>query len=651
VATLSADDTYTGYTANLATSGLKTITFAITANYTGNASLGFGIGIEKSPYWMELNGTTGSFDTKGSGTSVAVKEGKTTYFTVDVSSLSLSYTAASSQYPGKFEFRAYYCGTDSDGAITVQSITANDTSAAISAGDDDDDKTPSSNAPSNNKKSGAWSFIDNGDGTATISSTLSKQIDDINQVLTAHYDNDYYEQNPDEVSDDAPTNAYQVHFSDFGIADYEGVTIESLTATISIPDDITCKTFMYGGGLNVEYGSPADTEYAKVQQGAKTSGGYWYNDMGESDVADLGVDFEIAPANGVTLEYPGNYFDAYWEVPAAVQPYVATLDNKDISFQFWYAEEDTEEWTELTECTLERLVLTYTKTVTVPYTGSSSTKVNKTLTKDSDSTNNLKISYADLGVTDEDYVEAVKFTITADSDIDKLVFSPATSVTADATQYDYWYQDTDYCVLNAGDSLEVMYIMPQYIRGDDIIKNAVDSEGDLFFGYWYGATDDITITNVQVYYSDYEQRTVITATIPPTTTSTTTTTTTTTTAKPTTTSTTTTTERTRVTKTTTTTTSTTTVATTTTVPVTTTTAPLEVTIWGDADCNGVVEVNDAVAVMSYCNNSQKYPLSEQGKLNSDVYSNGDGLNNSDALAIQKYCAQVLKSLPESYLTN
>jgi aryl-phospho-beta-D-glucosidase BglC (GH1 family) len=72
-------------------------------------------------------------------------------------------------------------------------------------------------------------------------------------------------------------------------------------------------------------------------------------------------------------------------------------------------------------------------------------------------------------------------------------------------------------------------------------------------------------------------------------------------------------------------------------------------ILGDVDGNGSITVNDAVIILSYVANSEKYPLDATTLDLADVYSRGDGVSNNDALSIQKYCAQVLPSLPESYL--
>ena len=55
--------------------------------------------------------------------------------------------------------------------------------------------------------------------------------------------------------------------------------------------------------------------------------------------------------------------------------------------------------------------------------------------------------------------------------------------------------------------------------------------------------------------------------------------------------------------------------------------------------------------MSFVSNSNLYPLSDEGADNADVSSRGDGISNMDALSIQKYLAEILTSLPESYSDN
>lgn len=57
-------------------------------------------------------------------------------------------------------------------------------------------------------------------------------------------------------------------------------------------------------------------------------------------------------------------------------------------------------------------------------------------------------------------------------------------------------------------------------------------------------------------------------------------------------------------------------------------------VYGDADEDGEVNINDAVIIMQSIANPDKYKLKTQGKINADVYNNGDGVTNNDALIIQ-----------------
>ncbi|MCD7891511.1 MAG: hypothetical protein LUG26_07145 [Ruminococcus sp.] len=70
-------------------------------------------------------------------------------------------------------------------------------------------------------------------------------------------------------------------------------------------------------------------------------------------------------------------------------------------------------------------------------------------------------------------------------------------------------------------------------------------------------------------------------------------------------------------------------------------------LYGDANCDGEVAINDAVAILSYASNPEKYTLSEQGYDNSDVYQRGDGVGNMDALSVQRLISSVIEQLPES----
>ena len=76
-----------------------------------------------------------------------------------------------------------------------------------------------------------------------------------------------------------------------------------------------------------------------------------------------------------------------------------------------------------------------------------------------------------------------------------------------------------------------------------------------------------------------------------------------------------------------------------------TTPPAEDILCGDANNDGVVSIADAAAVYQYLANPDKYTMSAQGKANADA-DGKSGITASDALAIQKLDAGIIKELPE-----
>ncbi len=56
---------------------------------------------------------------------------------------------------------------------------------------------------------------------------------------------------------------------------------------------------------------------------------------------------------------------------------------------------------------------------------------------------------------------------------------------------------------------------------------------------------------------------------------------------------------------------------------------------GDANNDGELRLNDAVLIMQVVGNPGKYQLDAQQRFNADIYGNGDGLTNMDALTVQR----------------
>lgn len=73
---------------------------------------------------------------------------------------------------------------------------------------------------------------------------------------------------------------------------------------------------------------------------------------------------------------------------------------------------------------------------------------------------------------------------------------------------------------------------------------------------------------------------------------------------------------------------------------------------GDANLDDNVNLADAVLIMQYIANPSKYGvkgtdithITEKGLLNADVYGDGDGVTNTDALEIQKYILKIIDNL-------
>ena len=75
--------------------------------------------------------------------------------------------------------------------------------------------------------------------------------------------------------------------------------------------------------------------------------------------------------------------------------------------------------------------------------------------------------------------------------------------------------------------------------------------------------------------------------------------------------------------------------------------------YGDANCDGKVDMGDVVLIMQALANPDKYGVGGtdknafrvQGWNNADVYDKGSGVTTNDALAIQEFLLGKVKELP------
>ena len=304
-----------------------------------------------------------------------------------------------------------------------------------------------------------------------------------------------------------PLNSHKFSYDDFGIGSGDEttkITPEALTVVMRAKDNQNVTRIMYGGGLNVEAGTPADTEKAKAKIGRDEAGnvtddslagfkkdgnaGYWYNDIGTDSYDDVAKNLEnvgykigspdtenglVQIQNGKDLKEQsfGDYVQVTWDVPEDVKQYADAASGKTISFQLWYGEIEAEEYTPLESLDIDSAMLTYTEELTFPY--KSQTKeltINKELKTGDDP---LEILYSDLGMTYETTADvyAIEFTLDSKVDARQLVLGNGTTVVDKAS--DYWYQAGSIALVKSDDKnheYTYMWIMPADVANVTLAK-------------------------------------------------------------------------------------------------------------------------------------------------------------------------------------
>lgn len=492
----------------LAESGITSLQFNLSAEAeVAEFVFYLGISLADDPWWANIEADK-TMAPEGTSASKNHSYKCTPYSTefsvvVDVSNLDIGYEGEDKAY----QFENCYTG-DTDGneiAITLESITVNgktDTSVGEPKGNLN---TGGAGYTTANNKSGTSQFIDNGDGTATLKSTITKKIDDVSALYKDVYGTDviltpspegedysedgyYYESATGKVVKAAdvtwdPTkyarateeqirkagyllNGHKFAYKDFGIypsaSETSEIQIESLKVVLRAPSGDDVKRIQYGGGLNVVEHSPADTEWTKNQAGLKDdkNSGYWYNDMGTKALedtqaaidaynaannADIAFGVDVENGQDIRDAHFGDYVEVTWDVPAEVVPYTTTKDADTISFQLWYGDLNTEsgDYAPLKYVTMESAALTYTQSITFPYQA----QAKKTVSEKLDSSAGSEFLFSDFGMEYEFTADVygIEFKMTAPQGIDNLVLGAGTSVrkTCRGATADYWFQQND----------------------------------------------------------------------------------------------------------------------------------------------------------------------------------------------------------------
>lgn len=589
--------TYTGLMSDIFGSGENHTTFTtLQFNFKAdeevtNFSYYFGINLDEKPWWTDLSKECTPYASEFS-VVVNVKD-------LDLKGQNIGYCIDEKWHSDRhLEFQNCYAANgETKIPVTLTSITVNGTSDTSNGtkpidpsnpdnpgGEDKEAQFPNTGDggfySSKNEQSSNYSFVDNKDGTATVKSTITKKLnaDDLKKLAKEQYGTDtitltpspkgadysedgYSDKYGDENSEATirkngdPLNSHKFSYDDFGIGSGDEttkITPEALTVVMRAKDNQNVTRIMYGGGLNVNAGTPADTEKAKAKIGRDEAGnvtddslagfkkdgnaGYWYNDIGADTYDDVAKNLEnvgykvgspdtenglVQIQNGKDLKEQsfGDYVQVTWDVPEDVKQYADAASGKTISFQLWYGEIEAEEYTPLESLDIDSAMLTYTEELTFPY--KSQTKeltINKELKTGADP---LEILYADLGMTYETTADvyAIEFTLDSKVDARQLVLGSGTTVLDKAS--DYWYQAGSIALVKSDDKnheYTYMWIMPTDVAnvtlGEDgtimslLNKVSTEKEGDHFSIALYYADNNegkevtsVNLKSVSAYYN------------------------------------------------------------------------------------------------------------------------------------------------------
>lgn len=208
----------------------------------------------------------------------------------------------------------------------------------------------------------------------------------------------------------------------------------------------------------------------------------------------------------------------------------------------------------------------------------------------------IGFSWKDFGIKSGEYATKIEFNLSSSKNLGTWVgaFGSSTTVAPD-----YWTMSDEFNKSLSGNSATVTWE-----PSASVAKTFAYSNGELKFGVWWIDCGQFTIDSIKVYTAAGSSEPVTTTTKA---------TTTTTTTRP----------------------------TTTTTKATTTSSVAKATRYGDVNGDGLVTAADAVTILQYIGNKDKYSLSETAKANADVSGN-DGITPNDALTILRVDAGDIK---------
>ena len=360
-----------------------------------------------------------------------------------------------------------------------------------------------------------------------------------------------------------------------------------------------------------EFGIPANEKVTKVEVKLSASGnlGTWTGAFGSSTT--VAADSYWTMSDEMKQTFNGNSGTVTWNVPAATANIIQYNYGGQLKFGTWWI--DNKNFTvdsitvytngsssgQTTTSTTKYVQPTTTTTTTQKpvsgngkYTYSPNQKV---VFDDSADDKMIGWKWSEFDIPSNEKVTKVEVKLSANGNLGTWTgaFGSSTTVAAD----DYWTMSEEMKQAFNGNSGTITWNVPAATA--NIIQ--YNYGGELKFGTWWIDNKNFTVESITVYTNGSSSgQTTTTTSTTKTTTTTTTTSTTTPPTKPT------------------------------------------VTMYGDANCDGKVDISDAVLIMQYLANPYKYTLTAAGFANSDVVD-GNGITATDALALQMVEAKTLST--------
>lgn len=181
----------------------------------------------------------------------------------------------------------------------------------------------------------------------------------------------------------------------------------------------------------------------------------------------------------------GAYAEITWNVPDDIKDYITISDDGFIQIGYW--------WSNVKKLKLSSVICNYTRNASIPVDNTSSCDISQSMYYGTEAERTAKISLSDI-IPSGDIPQMFTFNIEAGSSLDKFSGAFGISVSEDcpyATD-ENWYQSENIAVMTDSQSTELKWLVPEEI------KEYINTDGEVMLGYWWSASENITLKSVTV---------------------------------------------------------------------------------------------------------------------------------------------------------